>query len=417
MLSHDQMPIEAKAEAISESLTEHKTSQEFVRNISVLATSGIRRTILVLMLVVGLAYQSAHRARADQNENTIKIMTQNMDAGTDFGYVTNPFLGFLPGPGGFLQFLQGAYLTYLEINASNFAYRASVLAGEIHSNHPALVGLQEVTLWRTEPLNFSTTTPSATTVLFDQLNLLLTDLANEYTAVAVQTLADVEVPVPPFPQLVPAPGFTGLNVRYTDQNVVLVRTDLMQQLALSNIQKHQFTTQSSLASPLGPIQILRGWISVDVQAQGQGNTPFRFVTTHLDTDPGFQVSQAKELVQALNSTHNLPVVLCGDFNADADTQNNLTIGAILNGGFIDVWHKLHPLDPGFTIELYTEDFPSPAPPAFPPPPPFTAPSTPSQRIDLVFVRHLSATQIGRIGIFPPLPSDHTGVIASIPPNQ
>lgn len=321
--------------------------------------------------------------------------------------------------------MYGAYLTYLEINASNFAYRASVLAGEIHSNHPALVGLQEVTLWRTGTLNFSTTTPSATTVLFDQLNLLLTDLANEYTAVAVQTLTDVEIPVPSFPQPVPPAGFAGLNVRYTDQNVVLVRTDLMQQLALSNIQMNQFTTQSTLASPGGPIPILRGWISVDVQAQGQCNNPFRFVTTHLDTDPGFQVSQANELVQALNSTHNLRVVLCGDFNADADTHNppNPTVAAILNGGFIDVWAKLHPLDPGFTIELYTEDFPSPPalppPPPFnvPPPPPFTQHSTPSQRIDLVFVRHLSATRIDRIGILPPLPSDHTGVIASIPPNQ
>jgi hypothetical protein len=134
---HDQMPIEAKAKALSESLTEHKTSQEFVRNISVLTASGIRRTTLVLMLVVGLAYQSAHRARADQNLNTVKIMTQNMDAGTDFGYLTPT------------AFAQGVLLTYLEItqiNANNIIFRAALLAGEIASNRPALVGLQEVTL-------------------------------------------------------------------------------------------------------------------------------------------------------------------------------------------------------------------------------------------------------------------------------
>jgi hypothetical protein len=124
------------------------------------------------------------------------------------------------------EFAQGAYLTFLEINASNIAPRAAQLAGEIALNQPALVGLQEVTLWRKGLFNLSTTPPSATMVLYDQLNLLLTDLANHYTAVAVQTLTDVEVPVPR----------AGLNVRFTDQNVVLVRTDLMGQLALSNIQ-------------------------------------------------------------------------------------------------------------------------------------------------------------------------------------
>jgi hypothetical protein len=159
-----------------------------VRNIEVSAASGIRNTILVLMLVMGLAYQSALRARADQNENTVKIMTQNVDAGTDFGYFAR--VSTLPA------FLQGAYLTYLEINASNIVPRAAQLAGEITLHHPALVGLQEVTLWRKGTLNFSTTPPSATMVLYDQLNLLLTNLANHYTAVAVQTLTDVEVPVP-----------------------------------------------------------------------------------------------------------------------------------------------------------------------------------------------------------------------------
>ena len=108
-----------------------------VRNIEVSAASGIRNTILVLMLVMGLAYQSALRARADQNENTLEIMTQNVDAGTDFGYLT-----------GQVAFLQGVDMTFQEINASNIPARAAQLASEIalSRNPPALVGLQEVTL-------------------------------------------------------------------------------------------------------------------------------------------------------------------------------------------------------------------------------------------------------------------------------
>src|ERR1700738_108633 len=91
--------------------TMKKTQHHTVRNIEVSAASGIRNTILVLMLVMGLAYQSALRARADQNENTLEIMTQNVDAGTDFGYLT-----------GQVAFLQGVDMTFQEINASNIAF-------------------------------------------------------------------------------------------------------------------------------------------------------------------------------------------------------------------------------------------------------------------------------------------------------
>ena len=141
--------------------------------------------------------------------------------------------------------------------------------------------------------------------------MLLSDLGNEYVAVAVQTPTDVEVSVQP----------AVLNLRFTDQDVVLMRSDLMPQLALSNIQMHQFKYLSTFATPRGPISILRGWISVDIHVQGN---LLRFVTTHLETSDGSgtQLKQANELAQALNSSaDNPPIVLCGDFNADADTPN------------------------------------------------------------------------------------------------
>jgi endonuclease/exonuclease/phosphatase family metal-dependent hydrolase len=242
--------------------------------------------------------------------------------------------------------------------------------------------------------------------LYDQLKFLLDDLANQYMSVAVQTLTDAEVPV--ITGIGPA-GPIGFDLRFTDQNVVLVRTDLRQQLALSNIQMHQFKDQSAFSTPEGNFSILRGWISVDMHVQGN---LLRFVTTHLETDadPVTQMTQANELVQALNSEDNRPVVLCGDFNADADTPNP-TVATILKGGFTDAWPTLHPLNPGFTVPLYIEDLSSP--------PPFTAVSTPFHRIDLVLVRDLRVTQIDLIGnqVSPPWPSDHVGVVASVPIDQ
>jgi endonuclease/exonuclease/phosphatase family metal-dependent hydrolase len=236
--------------------------------------------------------------------------------------------------------------------------------------------------------------------LYDQLELFLDDLANQYVSVAVQTLTDAEVPV--ITGIGPA-GPIGFDLRFTDQNVVLVRTDLRGQLALSNIQMHQFKDQSAFPTPAGNFSILRGWISVDMHVQGK---TLRFVTTHPETDPVTRTKQANELVQALDSEDNPPVVLCGDFNADANTPNT-AIATILEGGFTEAWPTLHPLDPGFTSPLYLEDL-------FPPPP-FTAASTPSHRIDLVFVRDLRVTQIDLIGnqVSPPWPSDHAGVIASL----
>jgi hypothetical protein len=125
--SKDQMPIEAQAKVLcgsSADVTEHKTWQEFVRNTPVSAAFRTRSTILVLMLVAGLVYQSALRARADENENkrAVKIMTQNVDAGTDFGYLT--------GVSGPAAFAQGVFFTYLEINASNIVPRVAQLAAK-----------------------------------------------------------------------------------------------------------------------------------------------------------------------------------------------------------------------------------------------------------------------------------------------
>jgi hypothetical protein len=139
MLAHNQMSIKAQHKARSESLRdlgEQEASRQCTKHVRTFATS-YRRISLVLVLVAGLTYQSAQRARADEkpNRTTLKVMTQNVDAGTDFGY--------LAGLSTTSEFVQGVALTYEEINESNFAPRAAQLAGEIALHRPALVGLQE----------------------------------------------------------------------------------------------------------------------------------------------------------------------------------------------------------------------------------------------------------------------------------
>jgi len=80
---------------------------------------------------------------------------------------------------------------------------------------------------------------------------------------------------------------------------------------------------------------------------------------------------------------------------------------LLGAGFIDVWSKAQPSDPGFTWPLHGED-------------PFTPIATPTQRIDLVLARGGFGVQGARLvgnnqltdltpsGLWP---SDHAGVVA------
>ena len=74
---------------------------------------------------------------------TVTVMTQNMDAGTDLGFVLAYLNTSTP--------TVGIDLTYQEILQSNFASRAAILAQQIAAAKRHLVSLQEVTLWSTGP--------------------------------------------------------------------------------------------------------------------------------------------------------------------------------------------------------------------------------------------------------------------------
>jgi endonuclease/exonuclease/phosphatase family metal-dependent hydrolase len=73
---------------------------------------------------------------------------------------------------------------------------------------------------------------------------------------------------------------------------------------------------------------------------------------------------------------DLPVILAGDLNSDADNPDPSQSPAyhiLINANFLDVWAAVHPGDPGFTWPLHGED-------------PSTASSSPNQRIDMILTR-------------------------------
>jgi endonuclease/exonuclease/phosphatase family metal-dependent hydrolase len=326
---------------------------------------------------------------------SIKIMTQNMDAGTDLTFAVAELRGILP-PG------IGIELTYQEILATNIPQRAALLAAKVADSKPDLLALQEATLWRT-----GASVNSATTVLFDQLQLLLSSLAADgvpYDIVAVNSLTDIALP-----------KASGGALRITDRNVLLIRADLRPpEFHLSDVHANTFDAAFSL----GGLQVTSGWVSATVHT---GNRHFRLVSTHLlGSVPGdptsitVQTEQASQFIHELrNST--VPVVIAGDFNSDAilgvqgpGPDNTATAALIQAAGYTDAW-TIAGIGLGPTWPLYLED-------QFPPP--FFAHSQPFERIDLIFAKGLEVVSVEDVltpgpGVtqFPYFASDHAGVLA------
>ena len=333
---------------------------------------------------------------ADSTPTTVTVMTRNVDAGTDLGYL---FAGTDES-----SFVQGMAATLAELEASNFQQRAVRLAAEIGATMPDLIALQEVTLWRTGPMQ-----PPATNILYDQLDQILAELGKQnlhYGVIAVQSELDAEAPVPT----------AGIDLRITDRDVILARLDLPQlQFDLFNAQTHRFKSVFTFGNPiLGQLAVPCGWMAVDVVAYG---SKFRFVNTHLQSPIAgisqaeqVQRAQADELLASLFLT-GMPVILAGDFNANAEPgpEHTGTAQRIVNAGFIDAWKSAHPGDPGYTWPLFGEDQNS-------------GPTDPNERIDLIFAGGTLQRWFGhtpaivtadRTGTTSPFASDHAGLVVKL----
>jgi endonuclease/exonuclease/phosphatase family metal-dependent hydrolase len=292
-------------------------------------SAGIRAVLafLGLMLVAGVA-----AGQSGQGEGSIKVMTYNVDEGTDFQEVL--------GAQTFPDFLAAVQLTVNNVIATNPPRRMQAIAHQIAITQPDLVGLQEVTTWRVGP------GPNPTPVLFDMLQELLSALAAQgqhYTPIVVIHEFDLQAPLPDLTTFVEA----------ANSDVILARTD-EDALQLSNVQSAHFAALLTLPTFIGPFTILQGWGSVDVSLHGQS---LRFIVTHLanfipqiPSTVLVQEAEAAELVSGPANTA-LPVVIAGDFNADADNPSDPTFATyaeMTSFGFGDAWAATHPREPGFT---------------------------------------------------------------------
>jgi len=346
---------------------------------------------VVLLVLAVLGWTAAASAGP-----TVKIMTQNVDQGTGEGYIVEALFGALP-------LSDAVDLTYAELRASHLKERASLIAAQIAAQQPDIVALQEVTLWR-----IGSDTQHAVIPIYDQLQYLLADLAKlraPYVVAGTNTVDDVTL----------AGNKLGA-LRLTDRNVLLARAAYRwPPVYFTGVESHIFSS----VLEIGGLQVPAGWISAIVHV---GNKKFLLAAVHLEsTVPGYppatdvQVAQAQELIQTLSGA-KLPVVICGDFNSDANDNPNApdytpTADIIQEAGYTEAWNLLHNGDTGDTWPLYLDDL---IPISFPA-------QTPVERIDLFFTLGMPALTAEQAispapsGFSPPYGSDHVGVVATFAP--
>jgi endonuclease/exonuclease/phosphatase family metal-dependent hydrolase len=338
--------------------------------------------LLGLMMLVAALAPAAASAGPE-----VKVMTRNIYLGTG---LTNVITATDQA-----SFIGAVTQDVQNVLATNFPVRAGALADEIKSNKPDLVGLQEVSLWRTQnPSDFFG--PNAGDPFLDFLTILQANLAAKglnYNVVSTSTNADVE-----------APFFNGTgyqDIRLTDRDVILAKAGT----TTSNPQNGNYAVNLSLPTVVGStVTFTRGWTSVDVRKDGK---TFRFFNSHLETEdaPPVQVAQGSEALGIINASP-YPTIVVGDYNSAADGSTTPTY-ANLTATLKDAWKQANGSNPGYSCcqnELLTN-----------------ATSLNHERIDLVLTKGKwaakSASLVGatpfRLSPPPLWAADHAGVVAKL----
>lgn len=294
-----------------------------------------------LLLVATLAWTTT--AQADQpfgpgGKRGMDVMQINLyvGGGIERALVLDP-----TNPGYVSNLIATVTGIYYEMVASQPPVRLQGVAEQIAAGMPDLVSVEEASLIRIESpgdLIYGGTN-LATNIVFDYLQILTNALAARgahFTVAASENEADVEMPM-----LNLQTGNID-DVRLTDRDAILVRTDLPPgQFHVTNPQGGHFT--NVLQFPTIGLKLERGWCSVDVFIRGQ---KFRYICTHLEEEFAAEI-QALETQELLSgpANANLPVLIVGDFNADPfGRDGSFAYDFFPAAGFSDAWAELHPND-------------------------------------------------------------------------
>jgi endonuclease/exonuclease/phosphatase family metal-dependent hydrolase len=347
---------------------------------------------LIAQLSCSVLTHAEEASSRPEGNGDLTVMTRNLYIGSSFASLlaaTTPE-----------QVPLAIAKSYAEVLRTDIRTRAAAWADEIARAAPDLVGLQEAVLFRAQfPGDFLVGNPvQASTARIDFVQLLLEGLATRgahYRVVATLDGFDLELP-----------SITGEDIRITDRDVILARTNLPPGgLTILDTRTGEFATSLQIPVPGGQfVAFKRGWVSADVRVGGR---VIRFLSTHLERlSPAARLAQARELLAGPANT-DLPLLFVGDFNSDA-TVPEITYRTLLAAGFSDVWTATRLQEAGLTC-CQQADLRNPLP-------------TFSERIDLILTRgtRFDPVQSELVGEELPdhlpsglWPSDHAGLVARI----
>jgi endonuclease/exonuclease/phosphatase family metal-dependent hydrolase len=258
-------------------------------------------TISALFL---LPISSAHA-----EDQPIKVMSRNLYLGADVGVA----LKKIPNMPAAAQFM------WDQVQKTDFSQRKLILADEIRSESPDVIGVQEATIWYCKANAWS-----GKIEVFNFTNELLAELKGEYV---IAEKDGIQANNPGY-SIGPIPYLTTVNDPKTFKrlfgkdsadcgfqigDVLLIKKSLSQYV--NQVGNSEFKDVYKVVPTL--MEIYRGYTWADITVQG---TNVRFVTTHLESlwDPNKipkAADQARQLVKDLSRTKS-PIVVIGDFNSD-----------------------------------------------------------------------------------------------------
>jgi endonuclease/exonuclease/phosphatase family metal-dependent hydrolase len=380
--------------------------------------AGATLAILAAPLALGTGSAAAD-TQVQAARPALKVMTRNLYLGTDIMRPIAAIQGKQDAPVvELLTALANATDTARAIvDQTDFGTRAGLLADEIAGQRPDLVGLQEVALWRSGPLQLAQAAiPNATDVDYDFLAMLRQELKTRgvaYRPVSVNWLSDVEAPS--FSGTVQAP-VNPRDVRLTMRDVILKRVG--SDVKIRNHHEKTYDAGIDITIAGRKLNFTRGYQWVNATRDGQ---KFRFINTHLEAfSSDVAYAEAQQLLAGPGDYAGTTILVC-DCNSDPlnqtvkagiDTLPHSEPYWLITGehDFNDTWLQWKPARFGWTSGL-SETVDDPDASGF------------DHRIDMVFARTGSGAPLKVVGgtvtgdtlaeTDPATglwPSDHAGVV-------
>jgi len=273
---------------------------------------GVINLVKRLLGSILVALMMLHASAAQAESPQVTVMTRNLYLGADVGVA----MDLIPNLSAAAQFM------WDQVKATDFNLRAPKLAAEVIAARPDVIGIQEATIWfckknawskRTEVFNFTDQFLAATKAQGQEYVLASkggkTAINTGYSIAAIPYVTMVNDPETFQPLFGEDKAACGFEIA----DALAIRADLANKvLAVGNTEyEATYTIVPTIMT------IYRGYSWADIQI---GNTPVRFVTTHLESlwdenKVPNAAKQAQQLITDLKNTKN-PIVIMGDFNSD-----------------------------------------------------------------------------------------------------